>query len=71
MAEDSLDTADILQSTYVFVVRSAPLDGVTVEVGSDVLNVFVPVNAFVPAFVAYPLKSRVSPNGSRSVPFHT
>jgi hypothetical protein len=45
--------------------------GVKVEVGRFVLNVFVHVNAFVPAFVAYPLKSRVAHNGSRSVPFHT
>lgn len=42
----------IAQSTYVFVVKSEAFAGVTVEVGSFVLNVLVPVNAFVQFVIA-------------------
>jgi hypothetical protein len=42
----------IAQSTYVFVVKSAAFVGVFVDVGRDVLNVLVPVNAFVHVVVA-------------------
>lgn len=35
------------------------------------MNVFVPVNALVPAFVTYPLKSTVPHNASQADPSHT